>query len=256
MLLFPQLPSPIAKQLGAQAASQSVVDLSRGARTDHAAMIFTPVGGARVAPESLEQLRNAVVEIAEGFGYPVIPNKENAAKFDAVASVALFKLVSISAAEASKPGVWDFLSCVLLPDLVRWRFHSVGGPTSQERFIAGRRNTFQRLWWRAYHVTHGQVLTDAELGRLLLDMDEDELVQLMERPTLAGIYGLSAVVAKGLLAAARETSLPRRLLMREGQKRLLRLSSFVSLDVISADEASVMVGRIFAEVVAAATAQQ
>ncbi|MES2187192.1 MAG: DUF6339 family protein [Pseudomonadota bacterium] len=253
MLLFPQLPRPIAKQLGIQTSSMSVKDLSLQAGADHAAAIFTPVGGARITSTSLNELRRAVVEIAGAFGYPNIPNGDNAAGFDAAASVALFKLVSISAAEASKPGVWDFLSCVLLPDVVRWRFHSAEAATSQARFIAGRRNTFQRLWWRAYHVTHGQVLTDAELGRLLLDMGEDELVQLMERPTLAGIYGLSAAVARGLLAAARQTSVPRRVLMREGQKRLLRLSSFVSLDAVSIDDANVIIGRIFSEVAAATT---
>lgn len=252
MLLFPQLPSPISKQLGLQAASQSVADLSRRAEIDHAAVIFTPVGGARVTPALLEQLRKAIVEIAEMFGYPDIPNKDKAAGFDAAATVALFKLVRISATEASRAGVWDFLSCVLLPDVVRWRFYSAERATTQDRFVAGRRNTFQRLWWRAYHVTHGQGMTDAELGRLLTDMGEDELVQLMERPTLAGVYGLSAVVARGLLAAARKTPLTRRYLVREGQKRLLRLSSFVSLESVSEEDANQIIDRIFAEVVAAA----
>jgi len=252
MLFFPQLPSPISKQLALQSASQSVADLSSRAATNHPAVIFTPVGGARVTPALLEQLRQAILEIAETFGYPTIPNKEKAAGFDAAATVALFKLVDISAAEASRPGVWDFLSCVLLPDVVRWRFYSAERATTPDRFVAGRRNMFQRLWWRAYHVSHGQRVTDAELGRLLTDMGEDELVQLMERPTLAGVYGLSAVVAKGLLAAAQKTSLTRRYLVREGQKRLLRISTFVSLESVSAEDASQIIERIFAEVVAAA----
>lgn len=252
MLLFPQLPSPVARDLGMQAGLLSVEDLGRTSKIDHAATIFTPVGGARVVAGQLEHLRKTVVEIAEAFGYPEIPSTEQAAGFDAAGAVALFKLVSVSAAEASKPGVWGFISCVLLPDVVRWRFHSKERATTLDRFVAGRRNTFQRLWWRAYHVTHGQEISDVELGQLLTDMGEDELVQLTERPTLAGVYGLSVVVARGLLAAAKKTSLSRRYLMREGQKRLLRLSAFVSLETVSADDASLIVERIFAEVVAAA----
>ena len=68
---------------------------------------------------------------------------------------------------------------------------------------------------------------------------------------LLGVYGLSAVVAKGLLAAAQKTSLTRRYLVREGQKRLLRLSTFVSLESVSAEDANQIIERVFAEVVAA-----
>ncbi|HEX6705325.1 MAG TPA: DUF6339 family protein [Albitalea sp.] len=236
-----------------QARAASVAELAKRAAATHAATIYTPTGGARVLPETLENVRKAIVDVAATFGYPAPPNGDQAAGFDAAASVALFKLVDVTPAEASKSGVWDFLSCVLLPDLVRWRFYQADGASSLERFLAGRRNSFQRLWWRAYHLTHGHTLSDTELGKLLVDMGEDELVQLMERPALAGIFRLSATVATGLLAAAkRAPSVSRRLLMREGQKRLLRVSSFVALDAVSQEEAAAIIEKIFGDVAAAA----
>lgn len=87
------------------------------------------------------------------------------------------------------------------------------------------------------------------LEELLRALGEDELVQLMERPSLAGIQGLPGAVAVGLLAASQTFSdLTRRQLIREAQKRLLRLSSFVSFESIDASEVDRHVQTVFEQV--------
>ena len=51
---------------------------------------------------------------------------------------------------------WNFLSCDLMPEVVHWRFfhkRDVYQPTKEaliDRYLGGRRNCFQRLWWRAF----------------------------------------------------------------------------------------------------------
>jgi hypothetical protein len=73
----------------------------------------------------------------------------------------------------------------------------------------------------------------------------------MERPSLAGIEGLPASIAAGLLAASQTYSdLTRRQLIREAQKRFLRLSSFVSFESISSGEINHHVESVFQQVAA------
>ncbi len=219
------------------------------AAAEHFACIYTPTGGVRVAPAALSALRSEVLQLAANAGYPDAPDQQQAAEFDAAVALVLAQQMQMAPAEAAKGGVWEFLSCVLLPDVVRWRFAGTGGAaTPLERFVSGRRNVFQRLWWRAFHLaprSPGGPL----LAELLRGLGEDELVQMMERPSLAGIQGLPGSIAAGLLSASQAYSdLTRRQLIREAQKRLLRLSSFVSFETLASEEVDRHVESVFEQV--------
>lgn len=254
MVLFPLLPHHVALQIAESARSASVQSLAASAATEHAACVYTPTGGIRATSTRLADLRRGLLKLAEAAGYPEAPNQQQAADFDAEAAVALAVLMPIAPAEAIKGGLWEFLSCILLPDLVRWRFRGQGGETSIDRFVSGRRNTYQRLWWRSFHLSSG-TQPDGRLRELLQSLGEDELVQLMERPSIAGIEGLPAAIAEGLLSASVNYSgiATRRVLIREAQKRFLRLSSFLSLEALSREEASRQVDAVFTQVAASFT---
>jgi hypothetical protein len=199
----------------------------------------------------LEQLRNDLLQLAVSAGYPNPVGQQHAAVFDSEAAIVLKQQLLVAPAEAAKGGIWEFVSCLLVPDLVRWRFSGVGESTPIERFLSGRRNVFQRLWWRAFHLSQRSI-DDVQLLELLRDLGEDEFVQLMERPSLAGIYGLPASIARGLLAASkRNPDLTRRQLIREAQKRFLRLSSFLSLESVEPEEIDRHVQRVFEQVASA-----
>jgi hypothetical protein len=249
VFLFPQLPHHFALEIVGTIRSASVQALATASAVEHAACVYTPTGGVRAAPAALTKLRSDVLQLASAQGYPDSPDQQQAAGFDAAAAVVLAEQMLIAPAEAAKGGVWEFLSCVLLPDVVRWRFGGTGGAaTPLERFVSGRRNVFQRLWWRAFHLSpctpEGPLLEE-----LLRALGEDELVQLMERPSLAGIQGLPGAIAAGLLAASRTYShLTRRQLIREAQKRFLRLSSFVSFESIEGSEVHRHVQTVFEQV--------
>jgi len=250
MILFPLLPHHVALQIAETARSASVASLAEGAATEHSACIYTPTGGARVSKAGLTKLRNDLLELATSAGYPEIPTQQQAALFDVEATIVLSRQMPIAPAEAAKGGVWEFLSCVLLPDIVRWRFSGTGPITSIERFVAGRRNTCQRLWWRAYHLS-SRMEAGSQLSGLLRSLGEDELVQLMERPSLAGIEGLCGAIADGFLTiSAQHPDLTRRELIREAQKRFLRLSSFLWLESLTADDVGGHVESVFIQVVA------
>jgi hypothetical protein len=251
VILFPQLPHHVALQIAESAHTTSVESLANQASASHPSCEYTPTGGNRATTVALNKLRGDLLQLAATAGYPRPPEPLRAAAFDAEASIVLKQQMPMVPAEAAKGGVWEFLSCVLLPDVVRWRFSGAGGAdTPLERFISGRRNVFQRLWWRAFHLAP-RTADAPQLSELLHALGEDELVQLMERPSLAGIAGLPNSIAAGLLTASQTYShLNRRQLIREAQKRFLRLSSFLSFESIDQLEVDHHVASVFAQVAA------
>jgi len=100
--------------------------------------------------------------------------------------------MEIVPADAAEPGVWAFLCCVAVPDLACWRFPG----RTRERLLGGPRNALRRLWWRAYVLDRGS--REGLSGRL----GEDETVQIMERPTLAGNPRVATTLADAHLRRA------------------------------------------------------
>ena len=142
MILFPQLPHHIALQIADGARSAPVDVLAGMAAPEHPSCEYTPIGN-RSTRTALIKLRNDLLQIAMDAGYPQPPGGQSAADFDARASIVLIQQMPMVPAEAARGGVWAFLACVLLPDIVRWRFSGVGGTTTPlERFVSGRRNVF------------------------------------------------------------------------------------------------------------------
>nr|WP_281416298.1 DUF6339 family protein [Deinococcus aestuarii] len=195
-------------------------------------------------------------ETAVASGYPRLPNENDRRAFDARAGAFLHTHMRITASEASKPGPWAFLTCVLVPDVVRWRFPGRDGITDPERFLGGgglaSRNTLARLWWRAdVFALPGEDQPYALLERL----GEDELVQFMERPALSGNHVLARTTAAVFLRLVdAEGDLNRRFLLRDALKRLRRLLSFVSFESLEDDLLGTIVAGVFAETSRAAGA--
>ena len=64
----------------------------------------------------------------------------------------LHERMDISPAEASSQGVWAFVACVMLPDVVRWRFPG-GEATTLERFLGGPHRSAHSTGRRAPHAS-------------------------------------------------------------------------------------------------------
>lgn len=247
MILYPQLPHAAAEQLADERRSLSIREAAEVACWDHPDVFFTPTGGRRATKENLIKLRAALVDLAMQLGYPDSGNEQ---AFDKPAAALLHSSMQLSPAEASKAGVWAYLCCVLLCDLVRWRFPGDAGGSPLERLLASRRNTFQRLWWRGYVFCEP---ASPDPYHLLQELGEDEAVQIMERPFLAGSRALSRTVARELLAAAnRHPRISRRILIREGQKRLRRVGAFTSFEAVDEAALAPFVQEVFDQVAEAA----
>jgi hypothetical protein len=222
-LVYPRLPRPIAEDELYAIVDVGVEDLGGRSRLSHSLATFAPTGGSRATESKLEEVRDLVYGLATDAGYPTDGSDATRTAFDRQCAMELYRTMEIVPADAAAPGVWAFLGCVVLPDFVTWRFPR----KTPERFLGGHRNAFRRLWWRAYVLGVG----DGE-DSLVRSLAEDEVVQIMERPTLGGNPRVARSLARSFLRALENTSAGRMELMREAAKRLLRLTPIVSLDAL------------------------
>ncbi|MGV9193626.1 hypothetical protein ACQ143_04720 [Microbacterium sp. MC2] len=91
--------------------------------------------------------------------------------------------------QAAHPDIWPYITLVVLPDLAVQRFGpDASGKLPHDRFAAGRRNVFQRLYLRSWIL--GDLLSDPELP-----LFEDELVGLVDR-NLSSDHRLARMVSE------------------------------------------------------------
>lgn len=190
MQLFPRLPLIVAHDIASKLQKKSVRECCNEVAFEHEAAVYAPTGGTRVEPGVLVAIREAVVAVAKDNGYPDGGSVSARANFDCLAARVLYELMAIHPGEASRAEVWSFLTCLVLPDVAVWRFP---GSENRNRFTGGARNTFQRLWWRS------EALLDPahdDPYHLLEVLNEDALVQIMERPILRASGKLARSMAR------------------------------------------------------------
>jgi hypothetical protein len=238
--LYPRLDLLRAHHLAREHSSKSVEELADKSSISLEGITFAPTGGNRIDRSDLEVLRRNVLTCAASAGYPGGASETVAAKFDTACAALLHTTMRLHASEASHIEVWAFLTCQLLPDIVRWRFPgTTDAPAALERFVATSRrglwrNTFGRLWWRAHRF---QLLGSPDPYYLLDQLTEDEIVQLTERPSLAADAGLLIQFTSSFLAVLKRNTagggpIARRALIRESVKRLRRLLPMTAFDML------------------------
>lgn len=250
-ILYPHISFNQANALAEERSGQSIQDLYRTASADLSLsnVFYTPTGGSRVSEAQLIELQQNVRSCAQSLGYPNFCTEEDAAQFDCACAELLFDKMDVTASEASDLRIWCYLTCVLLPDVVRWRFPGErSGQTSLTRFIGSdrgmRRNTLGRLWWRAFllHLPDYQ----GEKYKLIKELHEDELVQITERPSLAADPVLSKELALAFLSLSiDEIAVSRRILFRDVVKRFRRLFPLVGFHCLESSELKLLVDFVF-----------
>lgn len=192
---------------------------------------FSETGGQRL--QDLGPLRASLRALADEHGWPAAPQRT--AEFEGRAARLLHAALPISPHEASQEEVWSYVTCCWLLDIAVWRF---GHEADERRFVGNvNRNTFRRMWWRA------EILgPDVDLTLL----GEDELVNIMERPTIASDQRLARAVAMEFLSRVDSGVAGDRMhLMRDGMKRLLRLTPFVSFPALADPDLRLLVADVF-----------
>ena len=252
MNLFPRLDLGVARTRANELAVLSVDEVRARWNPNSEFALFAPTGGAPVSQDTLIRLREQMVEAARIRGYPLPPRRSEQAGWDVSVALALHSGMGISPAEAMHSGVWAFLGCVLMPDLVRWRFWGTDG-TSIERFLGGNRglrNTFGRLWWRAEIFGAGTGEAGRRLAeRYLTHLGEDQLVQLTERPEAFADRRLARAVAEAYVFYSQQAQTPSELLMREAVKRIRRRLAFTLWELLPEETMTQEVRGIFEETV-------
>lgn len=242
--LYPRLPQHIAQGLAAKLVTQTPTELSTTIQNTHAAATFAPTGGNRISRESLDSLRAAVLSLARQYGHPTTSSRTTARSFDIECGILLHKEMRLHPSEASHNEVWSFLACVLMPDIVRWRFEDSGDSVryvGRERGM--RRHVFGRLWWRAY-LAHNANLE--EPYKLLHLLNEDDFVQVTERSSIAMRPSLFRNFCFAFAeSAAVYSSIPRRDLIREASKRMYRLLSLIAVEALSEQELRTLTNDVF-----------
>lgn len=248
--LYPRLPQHIAQPLAETIITRSPGDLSEVWGSSHEAVTFAPTGGNRITPKSLELLRAAVLSLAQQYGYPNTPAKNVARNFDVDCGILLHETMKLHPSEASHNEVWSFLACILLPDVVRWRFDDSDDTmrlVGRERGM--RRHVFGRLWWRAYLAHNPRWEKPYGLLRLL---NEDDFVQVTERSSIAVRPALFRAFCVSFARAAKTyETLARRDLIREASKRMYRLLSLIAVEALSEQELRTLTDDVFNKTAAA-----
>ena len=247
MILYPHLVRSVeVERLAAELAALTIEDCRRRRATSHRQAVYLPTGGsAKASEQHLQELASALTQIAESHGYP----REQARNTDADGEWAekLHLMLKVTPHQAAHDGMWHFMTLVLVPDLVRWRWGVTSdGDRVSDRWITVShrgRNTFGRLWWRSEVLL---VLGSQEPYTLVHALTEDELVQIMERPSLSGNRRLSRITAELLLkTSAANPKISRADLLRDQQKRILRLGAFLELQMPSDAELKELVRETF-----------
>lgn len=255
MLLYPRLTLSVAMQIAKQKSSIDPIVLrqthSNNEFVVHKSALYAPTGGSKVSIDKLKEVRELVRKCANELGFPELPNLQSRNLFDQKCGILLLENMLVSPSEASSLGVWSHLTCVLLPDIVRWRF--AGDTTAEERFIGSargvRRNTFGRLWWRAFLLYEESYEEDPYF--LLGQFGEDDLVQITERPSLAGHPRLAKQILLSFLDLKLNQHLQgdftEREILRDVVKRVRRLLSLVMFEALDSDTLKLTVDDLFSK---------
>jgi Family of unknown function (DUF6339) len=231
-LLVPRLDRETARELIAEGL-HSPSDIAASMPDLRPPVTFSPVGGVRAERNDLEELRHVLVDLAVAHGMPGPLDRTN--EFEGNCARILRDRLEMTPHEASHEEVWSYLTCCWLLDIAVWRF---GSEADERRYIGNvNRNTFRRLWWRA------EVLgPEIDLTRL----GEDELVNIMERPTIAADRRLARAIAAEFLQRVEGGVVRERMhMMRDAMKRVLRLTPMVAFSALQSSEVAQVVAHTF-----------
>ncbi len=252
-LLYPRLrkidAEEIAKKVSSIPPKAMFTAFDFDSVMDNQAVYFSPTG-TTAQKQHLIKIREEILTIASVSGFPEKnPDEKTRMEFDSTISEYLLENLDVHPSEASNIEIWFFMTCLLLPDIVRWRFYDSDN-TSIERYLGSdrgiRRNTFGRLWWRAY------LLLDTNSTRnLLVELNEDELVQITERPSLSNNQRIAKYLGEFYLTFLETnkqiSEFSRREILRDAIKRIRRFTSFTSLNLLENSDLENIFSRAFEE---------
>ncbi|WP_139391056.1 DUF6339 family protein [Aeromonas hydrophila] len=198
-----------------------------------------PSGGVRADKVSVE-ITSSLRDIARDSGFPTNKSQSAKAMFDQKAAIFLGQREELKTGEALRDDVWAFMTTVLAPDIVMWRFTD----KNRERFSGGVRNTFQRLWVRGTVLDRGG--DHSNRWELINELTEDAMVQIFERASISSNYSLAKELAESWLKTERKFGRgPMEDIMRSAIKIVRVKNQIIDLSYLSSQELSLVVSKAF-----------
>ena len=231
--LLPRLDREQTRNLLDEARGLTVEEIADRMPNNAVRTTSSALGGLEIAHDDLAALRAATVDLAGEHGYPS-PGRE-LPRFDALCAREVHSRLGISPHEASEEDAWSHLTCCWLLDIAAWRWGGIGD--SDRRFRGDvNRNTFRRLWWRAEVLGPDIALTS---------FGEDELFNIMERPTVASNRRLARALGGQFVSRVEQGGEEGRMfLMREACKWLVRLTPIIDFNSLDDVELNAVVGDV------------
>ena len=190
--VYPRLPFYAAQQLADEIAtsyrSDGLAGLEPMVAFSHARAEPVATGGRVADAAQIEHVRTAVVTAAEPWRERGAVSRADAAAFDLAIGRALHDSLVIIPGDAAHDETWNFLSLVVMPDLVVLRFPEM----HPDRMFGTPRNPLRSAWVR--RDTLGD-LTD----RYDRPLGVDEMVGLFERSDMARNRPLIRALAKAVM---------------------------------------------------------
>lgn len=240
---YPRLAVEEAHAIVQDISERAIDELIASSSTDLAGLSYYPMAVARVDEEAIRGIQSRIREIARGQGFPNEATAAQKTAFDRAMVAEILDILPMTPADAADEGVWSFISLRVCPGVTVWRYPPGAldddgrRRITPERYLGRPRNTFRRLWWRAFTLT-------PEMSRQLI---EDETVQIMERPSIGGYVPLARLVADRQVRVVRHGDGQRQEVLREVAKRLRRRMGFVSVFALGERQLARLVDDVFEE---------
>lgn len=190
MLSYPRLSRSLtlveAERIKEALAEGGLSAVTRLARVHHDRQ--QPVATGRIAtPTEIGGARARIIDdVGPWLAAATVADKS---EFDRTLGASVHAALAIVPADAAHEETWNFLSSIVLPDVLALRFPSL----PDDRILGGHRNVLRKAWIR-HEILGSEILT--------LDLKEDELVGLFERTALVRNRRLARLTA-GTVAAQR-----------------------------------------------------
>lgn len=207
--------------------------------------VFPPTGGVQADEADLLELREQCLEAVGAARASADP----VATWDLEMGRVLYDYARGRPGEFGSPDVWDFLTLVLLPDVVAFRLElspsSSKGPSRSSRTArltgGNRRHVLQRLW-RRWHVFGSELV----LSRRLL---EDDYVALLERGVTSDRPALARAVGEHVVNLQMSSG-ERRSYTRLFMRRLVVASGFIVVPAEAGSQVTAMIEHLHSETMA------
>lgn len=186
------------------------------------------------------ELATEIRSVAEACGFPSNTSLTARAKFDQDLAVYLGSHSALSTGESLRNDVWAYLTTVMLPEVVAWRFVN----RDVARFGGGVRNTFQRLWVRGSVLDRGP--SHPQRWDLVRGLSEDASVAIFERSSISGNASLARAMATAWMRVSAEIGRARMEPVMRSAVKLVRLrNEVIDLAGLSESELDRVVARCF-----------